>query len=128
MHLRSATLLVSTLLLATPARADEAPPPSYFVCSDKKAGDACDGDDGPGTCVAETCSRLDYSQGTPPKSVTYDCLKCRKAAPPPSPPPAAPTPTPPPAKASGCRGADVGAAPLLLIALFAVRRRRRHGA
>lgn len=139
-----ALLVLATLALAAPARADEAPPPSYFSCSGKKVGDACDGEDGPGKCVADRCSRLDYSQGTPPTSVESDCLKCRKAdpvpadapvanapAPTPDQPPATVTagsaPTAAPAAKSGCRvDPDAGAAPLLLLAAFAALRRRRR--
>ena len=139
--LRRAFPLLATLALAAPARADEAPPPSYFSCSGKKVGDACDGEDGPGKCVADRCSRLDYSQGTPPTSVESDCLKCRKADPLPADAPVAPTPDQPPATVtagsaptaapaakSGCRvDADAGPASLLLLAALALvgRRRRR---
>ena len=58
-----------------------------------------------GTCVADTCSRLDYSQGVPPRSVLRDCMRCQAGAPPPPPPPivepapAAPAPAAPPVSA-----------------------------
>lgn len=44
-------------------------------CRGKKGGDACM--DGKGACVASRCSRLDYSQGSPPRgSIEYDCMRC----------------------------------------------------
>jgi hypothetical protein len=45
-------------------------------CRDKKAGDACRGDLGEGTCRPAKCGRNDYSQGIPPKRKSVDCLKC----------------------------------------------------
>lgn len=127
----SSALLLACLLPAASARADEAPPPSFFACEGKKVGDACDGDDGPGRCAAETCSKLDYSQGTPPGTLHYDCLQCRKGAPAPSEtPPATMTagaaPTAAPAAKSGCRIDDTGGAAglLALLALAGLRRRR----
>lgn len=151
MHRRHATTLLATLLLATPARADEGPPPSMFACGGKKAGDSCSTDDGVGTCVNSSCSRLDYSKGTPPGVVSHDCLKCQKSAapevpapPPPAPPPPTPpvsaptadasTPAAPPASApapqpsSGCRLHEPGGAWLLLLLGVAGLRRRRVGA
>lgn len=148
LRLSGALALLAALALPAPARADEAPPPSFFSCQGKKAGDACEGDNGPGKCVAEKCSRLDYSQGTPPRAVESDCLKCRSgsgpspsdapiAEPAPKPaaaeqPPATATagsaPTAAPAAKSGCRvDADAGPASLLLLAALALvgRRRRR---
>lgn len=105
-------LLAALLLLADPARAD-VPPPNTEDCSDKAAGDACETDDGAkGGCVKSTCSRLDYSQGTPPGSVEYECLICDPAA------------------GSGstiCGVVDPSAAlgPLLLAAVLPLVRRRR---
>lgn len=130
MHRLHAPTLLATLLLATAARADEAPSPSMFVCEGKKVGDACTSESGPGTCVQSTCSRLDYSRGTPPTTVSRDCLQCQKSAPPPTPPkpepePAATTPPPAPKASSSCRVDDNGGAGLLLLlALTAFRRRR----
>ena len=144
MHRLHATTLLATLLLATPARADEGPPPSMFACGGKKAGDACSTDEGPGTCVNSTCSRLDYSKGTPPGVVSSDCLKCQKSAPPevtaptppaPAPPaprvdastpaPASPATAPAPQPTSGCRVHEPGGAELLLLLGLAGLRRRR---
>lgn len=65
------------LVLATPmARAGE-PDPRETACNDKSAGDGCslpNGDEG--TCTEETCNRLDYSQGSPPKSIPEPCMVC----------------------------------------------------
>lgn len=35
----------------------------------------------PGTCQAEECCELDYSQGSPPKSVCAPCLACKPGGP-----------------------------------------------
>jgi len=45
-------------------------------CRDKKVGDACRADTGPGVCADSKCSRNDYSEGVPPKQKVVDCLKC----------------------------------------------------
>ena len=74
--------MVPTLLLALciVARSD-VPPPNTEGCEDKSAGDACKTDaEEDGGCVQRTCTRLDYSQGTPPSSVEYACLQCDPAA------------------------------------------------
>lgn len=69
-------LLCATLLLASTTWAD-IPPPDTSSCRDKQAGAACQTDEGKaGTCEASKCSRLDYSNGTPPSSVEYECLRC----------------------------------------------------
>lgn len=132
---RAILVLAALVLLPTSARADEAPPPEDLVCGASKAGDACDFRGGPGTCVADRCSRLDYSKGVPPEVVSHDCLRCQAGAPPPTPapatqPPVTPPPAPaaaPPAKAtSGCRvTAEPPAAPLVLLLLAPLLRRRR---
>jgi hypothetical protein len=58
------------------------PPPDVSGCNGKAAGDACKRDDGTdGACAKSTCSRNDYSEGPPPKSVSYECLKCAPGAP-----------------------------------------------
>jgi hypothetical protein len=68
--------LLASLSLPAPARAD-VPPPNLAGCDMKKAGDAClKDDDSDGTCVQQKCSKLDYSNGTPPTSVEYDCTLC----------------------------------------------------
>jgi hypothetical protein len=68
--------LLASLSLPSLARAD-VPPPNLAGCDMKKAGDACvKDDDSDGTCVQQKCSKLDYSNGTPPTSVEYDCILC----------------------------------------------------
>ena len=57
------------------ARAD-AIPPDQDACTGKTAGAACEDGGKTGTCVDATCTRLDYSRGTPPRSVDYACVKC----------------------------------------------------
>lgn len=53
-------------------------PPDVAECQSKKEGDSCQTTDKKsGTCTKDKCSRLDYSDGTPPSSVDYDCLKCK---------------------------------------------------
>lgn len=68
--------LLASLSLSAPALAD-VPPPNFEGCNMKKAGDACVKDDETnGTCVQQKCSKLDYSNGTPPTTVEYDCILC----------------------------------------------------
>lgn len=67
---------LASLTYATAARAD-VPPPNQAGCEMKNAGDACTTDDEKdGSCVKQTCSKLDYSNGTPPTSVDYECILC----------------------------------------------------
>jgi hypothetical protein len=124
------TIFVAGLMFAGSARADEAPPPSYFACADKSPGDACEGEFGAGACVASTCSRLDYSKGSPPEVVSEYCIKCQpqtpsvQTAPVQSPPATAPAPA---ASKGACQiGPGAGAPILFLLALVTVRRRRCH--
>lgn len=71
---------LALVALLTVAHAD-VPPADTEGCSGKAAGDACQTDAGEdGGCVTSTCSRLDYSNGTPPGSVEYECLLCDTAA------------------------------------------------
>jgi MYXO-CTERM domain-containing protein len=60
-------------------------PPEVLVCNALDAGAPCPSartspfvpDTTTGSCQSATCSRIDYSQGTPPVgSVQYPCLKC----------------------------------------------------
>jgi uncharacterized protein (TIGR03382 family) len=107
-------LLSAALLLASASWAD-IPPPDTATCGDKQAVATCETDEGKsGTCQQSKCSRLDYSNGTPPTSVEYDCLKC-----------AADT-----AKPSGNGCSAVPGAPLAATALLAgwLSRRRSRGA
>ena len=76
--------VVVTLAFAASAWADVAPP-DLAGCNGKQVGEACKRDNGAdGTCANATCSRNDYSNGPPPKSVDYACVQCveGKAAPP----------------------------------------------
>jgi hypothetical protein len=77
--LASASLVALATLLATPARADVAPPETE-PCQGKTTGDACVYN-GSGTCQTQTCSKLDYAHwdrdaSSSPPSATYACLKC----------------------------------------------------
>ncbi len=124
-------LFALALALPSSARADEAPPLENIVCGSNKAGEACEVQGVAGTCVADTCSRLDYSQGVPPKSVLRDCMRCQVGAPPAPPPPAIVAPAPaapaaPAASTSGCHVASgTSMAPLLLLLLAPLLARRR---
>jgi|GEM_PF-1791098 len=119
--------LLASLSLPSLARAD-VPPPNVAGCDMKKAGDACvKDDDSDGSCVQQKCSKLDYSNGTPPTSVEYDCLLC-------SGPPAAPNDTAndtADAADDGCSVAlpgvtasSMGAGAAIAAALLWMRRRR----
>ena len=136
----------SAFLFTEQVRADLAPPEEITNCNGKEIGEACDVDGTKGHCVTESCSRLDYSMGTPPSSVSYDCMRCDPGA---APKPAAETapspevkipaetdekaktdekaPTPEPSAAKG--GCSIGSSsagdPLAFVALVAFRRRRR---
>lgn len=125
--------LLATLLLAAPARADEAPPESRVVCKGLKQGDPCVAEDGPGYCVH---CKYDTSGGSPKGGVDNTCLRCRVFTPPevpparePDPSPATPPPaatTPPPAQPTGaCRLDDGGGAGLLLLLALAALWRLR---
>ncbi len=112
-------------------------------CRGKTEGAACSVDGKDGSCVTSTCYRNDYSQGTPPKSKSVECLKCDPKATPPAPqepePEDSKAEAPPPdeskPKASkpssgGCSAAGVstGSAGLglaLLGLVFGIRRRTR---
>ncbi len=131
-------LLFASLALPWPARADAPPPLENIVCDGKKVGDICEAEGTRGTCIADTCSRLDYSQGTPPTSVHYDCLRCQPGAAAPAKatepqplaaqPPAAVDATAPPKTTSHCSVGDTTSAAPLLLGLALLLRRRRHGA
>jgi len=72
-------LLSLSLMIATSAWADEAPPPD--PCDGLEVGDACKDWSRSGTCVKQTCSRLSYANGEP-ESVEYDCVGCHFGDPP----------------------------------------------
>jgi hypothetical protein len=77
--MRKLTLALSvfvSLAVARPAFAD-LPPPDTSGCNMKVAGDTCQKDDmSAGTCMTKTCSKLDYSDGSPPGTIDYECLVC----------------------------------------------------
>ncbi len=96
---------ISGIGIAGTARAD--------VVSDKEVqcrgaaeGDACKVDGIAGLCKPSTCSRLDYSGGSPPGTVEFDCMECTPGA---SPAPQ-PEAVPPPAEPTAAK-ADPAAAP-----------------
>jgi len=106
--------LVLAVLLTAPLALADVPPANTSDCQSKQAGDACTTDaNEAGACQSSTCSRLDYSDGTPPSTVQYACLVCGAGA----------TPTQP-AKTNknGCAAAP-GAVLLGLAALVLLRRR-----
>lgn len=127
-------LAPTALLLPRTASAD-VPSPELEACGGKATGDACNDGNHNGTCQPGKCSRLDYSKGTPPGSVEFDCVKCTPgpapaapAAPTPStqaavdPKQPAPAPTP---QASGCAIAGERSSNLALLLLLGFARRRR---
>jgi len=138
--IRPAPLLLSFALWSTPglANADAPPPPDVQACSAIAAGAACQIEGGgSGQCVASKCSKLDYSQGTPPRSVEYDCLRCEQGSPvtpatqPAPPAPGTPTPVAPaapaPPEVQGRCAVDPGVGSLgALLGLFGLWRRRRR--
>jgi MYXO-CTERM domain-containing protein len=77
----SLSLFISLLVSASAAAA---PPstggsgPEQEACSGRSAGDACTLPNNQlGTCAASTCNRLDYSGGSPPKSIEEPCVICQ---------------------------------------------------
>lgn len=78
------TLLALALVFA-PRDAAAQPPaagPDEAACEGKASGDACTLINGQaGACGPGTCARLDYSQGSPPKSVEEPCTVCKVGAP-----------------------------------------------
>lgn len=115
--MRVLRLAGGVLLLSAALAWADVPPPDVAGCQGKQAGDACERDDrSAGTCAKATCSRNDYSEGPPPKTVDYECLKCAAAA-------------APSQKASGApRSSNCAAAPglaLLAVAGWLAARRRR---
>lgn len=121
--------LVAVFAVASSAWAD-VPPPNSSGCNGQQASSSCKTDDGrSGVCQSDTCSRLDYSHGTPPTSVEYDCLRCvvqSSGTPDAGTSGASQDPQGTPGKKSGC--AAMPGAPLGLGALVAgvlARRRKR---
>jgi hypothetical protein len=103
------------VLVAAGAAWGDVPPADSIGCRDKIAGASCKRDDGSeGACATSTCSRHDYSNGPPPKTVQYDCLKCAAAA---------AAPAPPAEKKTSC--ATVPSETVLGLLTIAFLRRRR---
>jgi len=51
--------------------------PDQSACRDKRENDACKINNKIGYCKKETCHKLDYSHGSPPRgTISYRCLKC----------------------------------------------------
>lgn len=63
------------LTLSAIASAD-AIPPDVSACNGKQANDSCSWMTVSGKCVSSKCGKLDYSDGSPPSTITYDCLEC----------------------------------------------------
>ncbi len=106
----------SSMMLAHDALADMISD-NQAECLSKAEGDACQLDDKAGKCVKSTCSRNDYSGGTPPKRVDTECLLCTPGSA--DAPVAEPVPAriEPPAKAetkSGCASGDAPGSAWLL--------------
>lgn len=109
-------LLVASLCVGASLALADVPPPDLGGCSGKDAGVACQKDDGTaGACASATCTRNDYSEGPPPKTVEYACLKCVSGA------AIAPTPPAPEKKSGSC--AAVPGLGLAALALLLGRRR-----
>lgn len=132
----SPTILGIALFAATTTARADVLPPGGDPCANAVAGGTCSQASGdPGTCVAGKCSKLDYSQGSPPRSIETDCLRCEPTGaatptatttPPPigadGPPPQPVTPTPDAQR--GCNMTAPAGAPLLVLLLGLARRRR----
>ena len=127
-----AATFVSVVLVSSSASADLIDP-REDACRGKSESDACKADGGDdGHCAKSTCSKNDYSEGTPPKSVEYDCLLCKPGAPPEATPapdvksdskPVSTSESDKPKNKSGCA---VGASPVSMASVaggpFAARR------
>ncbi len=69
--------------------AAESPGPDEAPCVGKQSGEACTLINGnSGSCGPGTCSRLDYSQGSPPRATEEPCTVCTVGAAPKDAPPA----------------------------------------
>jgi MYXO-CTERM domain-containing protein len=66
-------MVLTSIMLLGPAAMADVIPPEVAACEGLDAGNTCNG----GVCQKSTCSRLDYSQGSPPVgTIAYDCVKC----------------------------------------------------
>ena len=112
-------LLLLTCLVAGAAWADVTPPDTDG-CSNRTEDAGCKKDDQTdGFCAKSSCTKLDYSHGTPPTSLTYECLKCTTT-------PGEPTPDAGPTETDGRtpRACAAGGGSLL-VALAALLSRRK---
>lgn len=79
------SLLIACLSLGLSSVAGAAPPagagPEEEACGGRSVGDACTlPNRALGTCQDGTCSRLDYSGGSPPKAIEQACVVCQPGA------------------------------------------------
>jgi hypothetical protein len=77
--LRLGGALAALLIMSSSGAASaDALDPRTEGCEGKSAGDNCKQfSGGDGACVQSTCSKLDYSHGSPPTgSISYACLMC----------------------------------------------------
>ncbi|MEW5742287.1 MAG: hypothetical protein AB1938_25445 [Myxococcota bacterium] len=122
--MKALRLVGGVLVLSASTAWADIPPPDVSGCNGKEVGAACRRDDGsPGACAKSTCTRNDYSEGPPPKTVNYECLRCTAGA--------APAPVPDAGTTEGKKSSCTAAPALSLAALTAwllVRRRKRERA
>lgn len=50
--------------------------PEEDVCRDAEVGETCRTSGVRGTCQLTTCYRNDYSEGTPPRTIEVECMRC----------------------------------------------------
>lgn len=79
LHPRVWVLTLALAAMSAPAAAD-VPPPGSEECAGRPVGDACRVGGSEGACQETSCTRLDYSNGTPPTPVSYPCLLCVEGA------------------------------------------------
>ncbi|CAK0756224.1 hypothetical protein CCP4SC76_2740004 [Gammaproteobacteria bacterium] len=53
------------------------PPRGEQECHEKQPGEKCRMDNGSGVCTKTMCGKLDYRNGTPPKSIKVPCVICQ---------------------------------------------------
>ncbi len=127
--------LATAGLLAPRAAFADVPPEESEACEGKATGQPCTLRGQAGSCQPGKCSRLDYSQGTPPAVVESDCVRCT-TDPAANPGPGATSPDasaktePPPVSGGRCSfvGDGAGVSLALLVVLGIALRRRRTSA
>lgn len=111
--------------------------PEESACTGKKAGDSCTvtGSTVAGNCASKKCKRLDYSDGSPPGTIEYDCMECVTTEAADASPPTdggdttADASTTPAAKSGGCHvgeASPMAALPWLVALAFPLVMRRRR--